>query len=58
MYGGCILKNGKTLDEYGIVEGCTLHIIHVRKKRKCDHVVISRDLLKLQHTCIIFKEVS
>ena len=32
MYGGCVLKAGKTLDQYHIAEGCTLHVVQRRKK--------------------------
>ena len=32
MYGGCILKTGETLDKYHIADGCTLHIMHRKKK--------------------------
>jgi hypothetical protein len=34
MYGGRVLKCGKTLDQYKILDGCTLHILQKRKKVK------------------------
>lgn len=32
MYGGCILQRDKTLDQYNITDGCTLHIVQRRKR--------------------------
>ena len=34
MYGGRILKPGKTVDHYQIKDGCTVHLMPHKKKRE------------------------
>ena len=38
MYGGCVLRAGKTLDQYCIADGCTLHVLRKRKKGICSRL--------------------
>lgn len=41
MYGGCILQSDKTLDQYNITDGCTLHIVQRRKRGVVYFVVVT-----------------
>lgn len=59
MYGGCILRNGKTLDQYQIKDGCTLHVMQHKKKGTFIGLRIYINTLTTTHTltCVLCSEV-
>ena len=39
MYAGRVLKHGKTLDEYNIIEGVTIFFMKKKSNEICCHLI-------------------